>query len=146
MVGKVEVLNLGTRMKEMISFTSLSLYPHGNRRSWVDSTAGLGVTEKRIISCPCRECNSDPSVAVPTELSRLPASMVLIMPTVCYIMYGIKYERMSVLFAPGKDHQHEKYHELGGRKGKQNFCAKNAEKRCFMEDRDGPKKEILKSI
>jgi hypothetical protein len=57
------ILDLGTRWRWVISFTSRSLYPQGKTPgthwigSWVGSTAGMDAVVRRKIPSPYRDSN-----------------------------------------------------------------------------------------
>jgi hypothetical protein len=75
------ILDFGTRLKWVVSFTTRPLYSQGKAPGthWIGGRvgprSGLDFMEKRIIPRPCREPNHDRPVYIPdvisTELSRL---------------------------------------------------------------------------
>ena len=67
------VLNLGTRWRQVVNFTSESLYPRKRtpgthqREGWMGPRAGLDVSEKRKICYPCPESNPRLSSPYPSN-------------------------------------------------------------------------------
>ena len=57
------ILNLGTRWRWAVNFTSRPIYARVRTGGWMGLRAGLGVLDKRKTACPCQE--SKPELSSP---------------------------------------------------------------------------------